>query len=54
MPKFDIISHMLNVSYWENGLKDECHHKFSIESCNEEGLAVCSECGIGFDELRHK
>ena len=52
MLNFDIIDHMLNVSNYENSLKDKCHHKFSIESCNEEGNAVCSECGVEFNELR--
>jgi len=48
------ISKMLNLAFWENQYsekcKDEC--KFSIDSCNEDGSACCSECGIGFNELR--
>ena len=50
----DIISRILNQSWYENQYsekcKDEC--KFSIDSCNEDGSACCSECGIGFNELR--
>ena len=51
----DIVDKILNKSWYENGYKEndkECDHKFDIDSCNEEGLAVCSECGTGFDEIR--
>ena len=51
----DIVDRILSKSWYENGYKEndkECDHKFNIDSCNEEGLAVCSECGTGFDEIR--
>jgi|TARA_R110000751_G_scaffold45005_2_gene102510 hypothetical protein len=51
----DIIDKILNMSMYENGYKEinqKCDHKFDIDSCNEEGLAVCSECGTSFDEIR--
>jgi len=48
----DYIDKMLNMAFWENKYSEKCNHKFSIECCNEEGLAVCSECGVGFNELR--
>ena len=48
----DYISKMLNMAFWENQYSKKCDHKFDITSCNEEGLACCSECGIGFNELR--
>ena len=47
----DFISKMLNKAYYENNY-DKCEHKFDIENCTEEGLAVCSECGRDFNELR--
>ncbi|MHA1462646.1 MAG: hypothetical protein ACTSQ0_06230 [Candidatus Heimdallarchaeota archaeon] len=50
----DIISKIVNQSWYENNFSEKCYHKFDIDSCNEEGLAVCSECGIDFDELRSK
>jgi|TARA_R110002096_G_scaffold252587_1_gene445482 hypothetical protein len=51
----DIVDRILNQSWYENGYNEnnkECDHKFDINSCNEEGLAVCSECGINFDQIR--
>jgi len=48
----DIVSKILNQSYYENNYDKECFHQFDISSCNEEGLAVCSECGLNFNELR--
>ena len=56
----DIVDKILNRSWHENNWLDQfdlsplkkCEHKFDISCCNEEGLAVCSECGIGFNELR--
>ena len=48
----DIVDKILNRSWYENSYSKECDHKFDISCCDEEGLAVCSECGIGFNELR--
>ena len=48
----DFISRMLEKAWYENNYNKECIHQFNISSCNEEGLAVCSECGVNFNELR--
>ena len=48
----DIVSKIVNMSWYENKYSEKCDHKFDISCCNEEGLAVCSECGVGFNELR--
>ena len=48
----DFISNMLNKSWYENNYSQKCQHKFDLENCTESGIAVCSECGKDYNELR--
>ena len=47
----DFISKMLDKAYYENSY-NKCEHKFDLENCTESGIAVCSDCGKNFNELR--